>query len=194
MGSGIAMAKAKAPAKGQWEPARHKDDDWMDEVPGKHRLVIDTTNLEGIQDGLLFASNFILANRTGYGLQEQDVAIIVVARHFSTGFGFNNDMWSKYGVTLTPPSPGAEGQGKPPAKANPHSESLATLAKQGVRFAVCAMATHRLAGMIARVNGGNADAIYSELTANLVTNARMVPAGIIAVNRAQERGYSLVTA
>jgi len=28
--------------------------------------------------------------------------------------------------------------------------------------------------------------------ANLVGNAHMVPAGIIAVNRAQERGYSFV--
>jgi hypothetical protein len=27
-----------------------------------------------------------------------------------------------------------------------------------------------------------------------VTNARLVPAGIVAVNRAQERGYSLVSA
>jgi intracellular sulfur oxidation DsrE/DsrF family protein len=27
-----------------------------------------------------------------------------------------------------------------------------------------------------------------------VTNARMVPAGIVAVNRAQEHGYSLVRA
>jgi intracellular sulfur oxidation DsrE/DsrF family protein len=26
---------------------------------------------------------------------------------------------------------------------------------------------------------------------NLVSNSRMVPAGIVAVNRAQERGYSL---
>jgi hypothetical protein len=40
----------------------------------------------------------------------------------------------------------------------------------------------------------NADAIYNELTTNLVSNARMVPAGIVAVNRAQERGYSLASA
>ena len=48
-------------------------------------------------------------------------------------------------------------------------------------------------GMIAEAVGGNGDAINSELIANLVRNARMVPAGIVAVNRAQERGYTLVS-
>ena len=36
--------------------------------------------------------------------------------------------------------------------------------------------------------------LTDELVANIVSNARMVPAGIVAVNRAQERGYTLVTA
>ena len=48
--------------------------------------------------------------------------------------------------------------------------------------------------MIARAVGGNAEAVNKELIANLVSNARMVPAGIVAVNRAQERGYSFVSA
>jgi intracellular sulfur oxidation DsrE/DsrF family protein len=33
------------------------------------------------------------------------------------------------------------------------------------------------------------DDIFKELTEHLVPNARMVPAGIVAVNRAQEHGY-----
>ena len=39
----------------------------------------------------------------------------------------------------------------------------------------------------------NTDNIFNELTANLLSNSRMVPAGIVAVNRAQERGYSFVS-
>ena len=41
--------------------------------------------------------------------------------------------------------------------------------------------------------GGTADAIYKELAANLIDKARLVPAGIVAVNRAQEHGYSITT-
>ena len=64
----------------------------------------------------------------------------------------------------------------------------------GVQFAVCSMATTRISGTIARATGGDAKTIFTELTANLVDNARMVPAGIVAVSRAQERGYTLVSA
>ena len=84
-------------------------------------------------------------------------------------------------------------QAKEPPKANPSAMALASLANQGVQFAVCSMATHRLAGSIARAAGITADAAFAELIANLVSNARLVPAGIVAVNRAQERGYTLVS-
>ena len=68
-----------------------------------------------------------------------------------------------------------------------------SLAKQGVQVGVCSVATRGLAGMIAGAVGGNTDTINSELIVNLVPNARMVPAGIVAVNRAQERGYTLAS-
>jgi intracellular sulfur oxidation DsrE/DsrF family protein len=182
---GLAMAQVKSAPAGRFEPARHDKDDWMDQIPGKHRLVIDTTSPDGFRDGVLFASNFLLANRNDYGLQNQDMAVIVVARHLSTEFGFNDTMWAKYGAAL---------QAKEPPKANPHAASLAPLVTQGVQFAVCSMATRRLAGTIAGKVNGNADAIFAEISANLVSNGRMVSAGIVAVNRAQERGFSFVSA
>jgi intracellular sulfur oxidation DsrE/DsrF family protein len=61
----------------------------------------------------------------------------------------------------------------------------------GVQFAVCNLSTHAIAGLIAAAHGGTADEKYAELAANLIDRARLVPAGIIAVNRAQERGYSV---
>jgi intracellular sulfur oxidation DsrE/DsrF family protein len=110
----------------------------------------------------------------------------------STAYGYNNDMWAKYGASLGAPAPSADAKAKEAPKANPSAGSLAALSNQGVQFAVCSMATRRLAGAIARATGGNADTVNSELIANLVSNGRIVPAGIIAVNRAQERGYSFV--
>ena len=68
------------------------------------------------------------------------------------------------------------------------------LIKKGVHFAVCQMSTRGIAGRIARANGADTDGIVKEITANLIGNAHMVPAGILAVNRAQERGYSFIYA
>jgi intracellular sulfur oxidation DsrE/DsrF family protein len=202
---GVAMAKAKPSATARWEPARHDKDDWLDKLPGKHRLLFDTTTPEGLRDALLFANNFLNINRSDYGLENGDLAVVIVARHRSTPFGYNDAMWAKYGMEMaarakledpaTKAAPKrniycAEDHGDTPAN---RGTTLDSLFKQGVQLAVCATATRGLSRLIAEAVGGNADAIYDELTAHLVSNARMVPAGIVAVNRAQERGYSLAS-
>lgn len=189
---GRALAQVKSAAPANWEPARHDQDNWMDEIPGKHRLVFDTVSNEALGEAILFGSNYITANRNDYGLQNTDLAIMIIARHRSTPFGFNDAMWAKYGTQMA----SLAGIDTPP-KTNPRNTgglSLDSLSKQGVKYAVCAMATRRIAGSIAQATGGNTDAINAEMIANLVAGARMVPAGIVAVNRAQERGYTLVTA
>ena len=56
------------------------------------------------------------------------------------------------------------------------------------------MAMHFLATQIAAAGGGDADAIYKDFTANLIPNSHIVPAGVVAVNRAQERAYTLIYA
>jgi len=64
------------------------------------------------------------------------------------------------------------------------------LIKRGMRLAVCQMSTRGYAAAIAQSRGGKAADVYKELTEHLVPNSHLVPAGIVAVNRAQERGYS----
>lgn len=189
-----ALAQVKSAPGARWEPARHDKDDWMDELPGKHRMLIDTTTEEGFSEALLFAGNFIRANRTDYNLENKDLAIIIVARHKSTGFGYTDAMWAKYGTPIAARSGFVDPKTKEAPKVNLHAAAIESLTKQGVQFAVCSMATRALSGLIAKDVSGNADAINTELISNLVTNARMVPAGIVAVSRAQERGYTLVSA
>jgi len=204
VGGGV-MAKGKPAATARWEPARHDKDDWLDKLPGKHRLLFDTTTPDGLRDALLFANNFMNINRTDYGLESNDLAVVIVARHRSTPFGYNDAMWAKYGMEMaaranvedpaTKVAPKrniyyAANHGDTPAN---RGTTLDLLFKQGVQLAVCATATRGLSRLIAEAVAGNADTIYNELTANLVSNARIVPAGIVTVNRAQERGYSLAS-
>ena len=63
------------------------------------------------------------------------------------------------------------------------------LAARGVQFAVCGAATTYLAGALAGQTG-DAKAVEAELNANLVPNARMVPAGVVIVQRAQKGGFA----
>jgi hypothetical protein len=205
--AGVARAQEKSAATVRWQPARHDKDDWLDNLPGKHRLVFDTTNHNGLGEALLFANNFIRVNRSDYGLQNGDLAVVIVVRHRSTPFGYNDAMWAKYGVSLAARAQFEDPKTKLAPKTNVYNvgdagdsssnrgTTLDALAKQGVQLAVCATSTRGYAGAIAAATGGNTDAIFNELIANLVVpNTRRVPAEIVAVNRAQERGYSLVSA
>ena len=78
------------------------------------------------------------------------------------------------------------------AKGSDEEPLINVLVGKGAHFAVCQMATHAFSGMIAKATGSKSEAIYKELSSNLIGNARLVPAGIVAVNRAQEYGYSYV--
>ena len=207
--SGVALQTQSAVAQSaaaSFRPARHPQDDWLDQIPGSHRFVIDTTSAAGFGAAILFANNFFAANDSGYGLKNADAAVVIVARHNSTPFAYNEAVWSKYGTAFAEASSFED----PKTKARPTTNlfnasgygnalpnfgvTVDALIARGVHFAVCAMATRRLAGVAATAVKGNADEIFKELSSNLVRNSHLAAAGIVAVNRAQERGYTFANA
>jgi hypothetical protein len=182
------------PAASTFQPRRHTEDDWLDRVPGVHRFLIDTTSPAGFDAALTFSGNYYTANASGYGLTDAELAVVIVARHDSTPFAYTDAVWAKYGESFVQRSGFVDPATHKAPVSNVHKTRLDGLIKRGAHLAVCAMATRRLATVIAGTAAGNIDTIYKELAANLVANAHLVPAGIVAVNRAQERGYSLANA
>ena len=188
-------AEAQAVTGSGFQPARHTEDDWLDQVAGKHRCVFDTTTPEGANSAGLFAGNYYTANQNAYSLQNADLAVVIVLRHSSTPFAYNDGIWAKYGVPISQQAGNfVDPKTKQTPVTNVYRNSLEGLIRRGAHLAVCQMATRAYAGAIARATGGNTDAVYEELVGNLLGNAHMVPAGIVAVNRAQERGYTFVHA
>lgn len=187
-------AAAQSAEPSEWRPRRHAEDDWLDRIPGVHRFVFDTTSAEGFDAALRFASNYFAANKSGYELKNEDLAVVIVARHHSTPFAYTDGMWSKYGDPLAQRSGFTDPATKKAPIVNVYRTRLDELLRQGAHLAVCQMATRNIAGIVAKATGTETDAIYNELAGNLMSNAHMVPAGIVAVNRAQERGYSFAHA
>jgi intracellular sulfur oxidation DsrE/DsrF family protein len=196
-----AQSEARSATAGAWKPARHTQDDWLDEMKGVHRLIIDTTSPQGLGSALTYGNNFFLANQDGYGLGNSEVALVIVVRHHSTPFAYSDAIWEKYGTPIGDAGDFDDPKTKSRPAINvynssahlgllPNSVTLDALTQRGVHFAVCQMATRRIARAIAASRGLNADAVYNELASNVIRNSHMVPAGIVTVNRAQERGYS----
>jgi hypothetical protein len=198
-------AVAQAPPK-PFQPARHSQDAWLNAVHGTHRNFIDASTVNGAGEAMLYANNLYEANKTGYSLLENDVAVVTCLRHFATAFAFNDAIWAKYGKVMSTMLQFTDPKTKEAPSTNllnsaaygmalPNfGNTIESVVKRGTQFAVCDMATHFFAGQIAMASGGNADAVYKELVANTIPNSHMVAAGVVAVNRAQEYGYTLLTA
>ena len=209
LGAGMMASPATAEAQVQtapessWKPTRHAQDDWFDKLPGSHRYLIDAASADGFGWALWFAGNYYAANQDAYGVKDSDLAVVIVARHKATSFAYSNAIWVKWGKQLSEQAEFVDPKTKEPPKANWYlgpgdgsqlSGKMDPLLKHGVQFAVCQMSTRGIATRIAKANGLEVDAVVKEIVANLIPNSRMVPAGVVAVNRAQERGYSYLLA
>ncbi|MGB6310847.1 MAG: hypothetical protein WBF89_23930 [Steroidobacteraceae bacterium] len=190
-----------------WRAAMEPQDAWLDKPGTRHRLVADTSTAAAAELALSNIDGFYAANKSGYGLAPEALGAVIVLRHFSTPFGYNDKMWSKYGAMFaekiklsglsairaahanpllsaaTPEAGAAKG-------ADDEDPTLASLAAKGVRFAVCGAATTQIAKLLAKA--GEAAAIEEELKANLIPGAVLVASGIVALNRAQEHGYAFI--
>src|SRR5215208_4448851 len=190
---GGAAIGAAAPAQaqstgGHFDAARHAQDDWLDQIPGKHRYIVDAPNPEGFSSAIQFTTTFFNINVNDYGLKDSDLAVVLVARHLSTLFAYDDTIWAKYGKPISERNHVLDPKTNQPPAVNLQRERLEPLIKRGLRLAVCNQSSRGYAGAIAMAMGLTQDAVFEEMKAHLLPNAKLVPAGIVAINRAQERG------
>jgi intracellular sulfur oxidation DsrE/DsrF family protein len=204
-------AAALGPAgSAPWRAAMEPQDAWLDKPGTRHRLVLDTATAEEAQRAVSYVEGFYSANKSGYGLGPESLGVVIVLRHLSTPFGYNDRIWSKYGPVLADKlklsgqnairaahanpllsAPTAE-NATPGSGGEDDTPTLASLAAKGVHFAVCEAATTQIAKLLLK-EGDTAAAIEAELRANLVPGSVLTASGLVAVNRAQEHGYAFVS-
>lgn len=177
--------------------AKNELDDWLMSFKGAEKVFYDSTTGGGAHEAILFARNFLKFSQEKLGTRDADMGVIVSFRHFSTPFGYNDAMWAKYPL-LAELSKSDDAKTKARATRNVtlHDEmegfpgtTLPALRAHGVQFSVCGAATAFFAGLIAGTTG-NANAVNAELSANLIPGAKMVPAGVVAVQRAQKAHFA----
>jgi len=202
---GMRPAAASAQTTGsRFQPTRHELDAWLDEMPGQHRVFIDSANPPGAGNAVLYANNLFTQNQSAYSLDPKDVAIVVCFRHLATPFGYNDAMWAKYGehfsrlANFTDPKTGqpasanlynADGYGQ---TLNNFGNTIDQQIERGAQFAICDAATRFFTGQVAQATGQAANDVYEEVKANAIPNGRFVSAGVVAATRSQEYGYSLL--
>jgi intracellular sulfur oxidation DsrE/DsrF family protein len=172
-------------------------DAWFNSFKGTERSFYDSVSTAGGMDALLFARNFLKFSQEKLGTRDADMSVVVSFRHMATPLGYSDAMWAKYPMLAE-----ATNTNDPKSKARTsrnvplHDDiegfpgtSMPALRAHGVQFSVCGAATSFIAGLLAGASG-NAKAIDAELSANLVPGARIVPAGVVAVQRAQKAHFA----
>jgi hypothetical protein len=201
---GPALAAAQSAGQGsQWTPARHPQDDWLEQIPGRHRIFFDATSPNGAGEAITFASNYHAGNRSGYQLGTGDLAVVLCYRHGATPFAWSDAVWARYGAVFSDRTKFVDPKTSAAPVINVYQSrdygmllpnrgtTLSAMVERGVHVAVCDMATRAYAGLVAQRMNLQADDVYREFVEGAVSNAHFVPAGIVTLSRAQERGYSV---
>ena len=207
--AGLALASQSACAQtggsAGFQPARDSADAWMGQLSGTHRVFIDSATARGGAEAVLYANNLFTAQEgPDYNGEPADLAMVVCFRHFSTPFGYNDAMWAKYGEIFNSimnfPDP-ATGEAPTANMLNQDRTDVPNfgftidlVTGKGTNFAICRAATSFFSNVIAGATNGSQPEIFDELVANAIPSSRFVSAGVMALTRAQEYGYSLLYA
>ena len=172
-------------------------DAWFEKIKGKHRIVFDVT---GPHEVFPFAWPRVFMMTNG---PENDTGVVVVLRHNSIPYAMNDSVWAKYkfgevfkiddAATKAPSVRNAFWKPKPGDFSAPGLGNMAIgineLQDNGVMFCVCDVAM--TVNSAALAGGGDATMVKKEFLANLLPGIQVVPSGVWALGRAQEKkcGY-----
>ena len=209
--AGVAMAATRA--SGAQEPA---GDDWIKEVKGTHRCLFDFpqhNNGMPLLHILNYLNTYAAAYKTTPGQVGAVGTFYSAGPRASIPLAFNDAMWAKYelGAYLNL----NDAAGKPyvrnvynrPTEKDLHlvmaaiqSPAIPALAgavpllgienlqKMGTKFILCANALGIWSLELEARGKGNAKEIEKDLRANVLPGVTIVPAMVIAIDRAQEAG------
>jgi intracellular sulfur oxidation DsrE/DsrF family protein len=189
-------------AENKFFNASNDPGEWLKQIKGKHRIVFDVPHPNEI---FPFAwPRIFLATNAATGTPEKDCSIVVVLRHTAIPYAMEDRLWTKYnfGEVFKAEDP----KTKKPSTRNPFWKpkkgdfkipgvgvvpiGINELQSSGVLFCACDMALTVYSGVVAEAMNLDAAEVRKDWVSGILPGIHIVPAGIWAINRAQERGCS----
>lgn len=174
---------------------------WFDKIKGTHRVVYDGSyphkGFPIIWNWAFYLSN----NETGS--KDEDITAMTVLRHDAIPFALPSGLWKKYALGKMFHVYTANGS---PYERNPYYEpqegdfplpaiqGIKDLQSRGALFCVCNLALSVYSGAVAQQTGQDAGAIYDEWVTAILPGIQVVPSGVWALGRAQQKGCAYIFA
>ncbi|NCI46552.1 hypothetical protein [Sediminibacterium soli] len=175
-------------------------DDWVAQINGKHKMVFDVPKPHGIF-AFAWPKVFLLTNQAT-GTPEKETNSVVVLRHDGIPYAMEDGLWEKYrfgeffGVddhrtgkpaTRNPMWQTKDGEFVIPGF-GPVPISIGELQNSGVVFCVCDAALTVNAHTIAAKMKLDGAEVKKEFLSGILPGINLVPSGLWALGRAQEKG------
>lgn len=170
-------------------------DAWMQRAQGQHRALFHST-APGDGVAMLMALNFLDVYASVYGAARSEVSAVIGVQGGALPIALDDAAWDRY--ELGQRSNVNDAETTEPAKRNVFATggqySIDTAIERGVVLLVCNISLNRTAGAIARARSLAAADVYADLKGSLIPGALLVPALVVAISRAQERGFTYIRA
>jgi len=175
---------------------------WMENIKGSHRIVYDAPEPH---DGfpIIWTWAFHLTNNMT-GIPDEDMTAMVVIRHNAIPFAMKDAVWNKYNLGeafhITDNTTGKPAVRNPfyiPKEGDfpiPEIEGIKRLQERGAMFCVCELAINVMSGFVAKAMDLNHENVKNDWHDNILPDIQLVPSGVWALGRAQEKNCGYIYA
>jgi intracellular sulfur oxidation DsrE/DsrF family protein len=181
-------------------------DAWFNKIKGKHRVVFDATRPHDLMP-FVWPRVFLVTNDKT-GTPEKECSVVVVLRHAGIPYAFEDRLWTtyKFGELFKADDPAT----KAPAARNPFWKpkpgdfkvpgigdvaiGINELQESGVMFCVCDMAMSVYSAVTAGGIQKDPAEVKKDWVSGLLPGIQVVPSGVWAIGRAQEKGCAYIFA
>ena len=167
---------------------------WLNKITGRHKIVFDAPEPNSGMP-VVWPRVWLNTNNENYATTDAQNSAVIVLRHGAIPIAMQDAMWAKYklGEAFSIKDGDAAATRNIFAKQMPlplPGTGIEQLLASGAQFGVCNVALTVYSGMVAQKMNMDAAAVKSDWVAGLMPGVQVVPSGVLAVSRAQEKGCS----
>jgi len=171
-------------------------DEWFKKVKGKHKIVYDASEPHNGFPVIWSWAFYQTNNQTN--TPDSDMTAVVVFRHNAIPMAMKDELWAKYklgevfkindnntkAAAIRNPFYVPQGADFPMAAI----EGIKRQQERGAMFCVCDLALTVYSGFVASAAGLKPEDVKADWVAGLHPGIQVVPSGVWAIGRAQEKG------
>ena len=165
---------------------------WLNKMTGKHKMCFDAPEPNSGM-AVVWPRVWLNGNNENYGTKDGENTAVIILRHAAIPIAMKDELWAKYkfgevfGIK----------EGENAATRNLYAKQLPLplpgtglepLLAAGALVGVCNVALTVYSSVVAQKMGMDPAAVKAEWVAGLIPGVQVVPSGVLAVARSQEKG------